>query len=228
MYVINNTIYGNLTKGVDFATGDYAHVFRNNACFLNVTGNWSGAHSNAIIDHNSYDGSWQPLGPVASASDFLSTSSTGMDGARGADGSLPNLNFLKLDLSSDLIGAGVAITTPYSIPYTGPHPDLGAYESSDNTRSANQADDMGEITGVEDQILKGVMVYPNPVTDKLNIAAGEGTLNASFKLYDSRGVLLREGLINGIEVVDMSSYSPGLYILHVKTGGVVRMTKIIK
>ena len=50
---------------------------------------------------------------------------TGVDGPRLADGSLPDLDFLKLSPDSDLIDAGVNV----GLPYNGSAPDLGAFES---------------------------------------------------------------------------------------------------
>ena len=47
--------------------------------------------------------------PGVSNADFLSVSSTGMDGARGSNGSLPVTNFLKLATGSDLINAGTNV-----------------------------------------------------------------------------------------------------------------------
>ena len=49
---------------------------------------------------------------------------SGMDGARQADGSMPNLRFLKLATGSDLINAGVNV----GLPYVGTAPDIGAFE----------------------------------------------------------------------------------------------------
>ena len=227
VYVINNTVYGNGTSGIDFYSYNLANVFRNNACFSNAT-NWTGTHTNAIIDHNSYDASWQPTGPVASSADFLSLDSTGVSGPRQANGSLPNLNFLKLKLSplSDLVGAGVAITTPYSIAYTGPHPDLGAYESSDASQSAYLVDQpTGYPELINDKDL--FVVYPNPVKDKLTISLNDKA-QVSIKLYNSKGIKLYEGIAAGTTTLDMSSYAPGLYIMHVEIGGELKVAKIIK
>jgi uncharacterized repeat protein (TIGR02059 family) len=61
---------------------------------------------------------------TVSDGDFQSVSTTGMDGPRQADGSLPVLNFLKLAKGSDLIDAGVDVGQAYD----GKAPDLGAFE----------------------------------------------------------------------------------------------------
>jgi uncharacterized protein (TIGR02145 family) len=67
--------------------------------------------------------SWQ-LGFTLSNSDFLSVDSTGTDGPRQSDGSLPVLNFLRPSSTSRLIDRG----TNVGLPYSGTAPDVGAYE----------------------------------------------------------------------------------------------------
>jgi hypothetical protein len=67
--------------------------------------------------------SWD-LGLTPSSSDFESLSDSGFMGPRNADGSLPNLNFLKLRAGSQMIDRG----TNVGLPYSGVAPDLGAYE----------------------------------------------------------------------------------------------------
>lgn len=71
------------------------------------------------VDHNSWNG-----GISVSDADFLSLDSTGVSGARGNNGELPVLNFLKLASGSDLIDAG----TEVGISHSGNAPDIGAFE----------------------------------------------------------------------------------------------------
>lgn len=99
---------------------------------------------------NSWDTS---LGVTVSDADFLSTSTTGWDGARAADGSLPVLTSLHLQPNSDLVDRG----TNVGLPFNGAAPDLGAFEtgpplvSSDGgaggTTSTGGAMSAGGITG---------------------------------------------------------------------------------
>jgi hypothetical protein len=56
--------------------------------------------------------------------DFQSLDTTGITGARQADGSLPELKFARLVSTSDLIDAGVNV----GLSYSGAAPDIGAYE----------------------------------------------------------------------------------------------------
>ena len=64
-------------------------------------------------------------GFVTDAADFESTDISQLIQARKADGSLPDVTFMKLKTTSDLIDKGVVIE---GIPYLGAAPDLGAFE----------------------------------------------------------------------------------------------------
>lgn len=131
---VRHNFYNNIAwknpKGIEFPTNDLAHVFRNNIVFDN-TQNWAGSFSNSLRDHNSNDPS-----PVASSADFISTDTTGISGKRKSDGSLPDINFMKLASGSALIDAGINVGTAYN----GTAPDLGAYESGTVTVPAATTD----------------------------------------------------------------------------------------
>lgn len=111
----NNGSGGGFNFGVQYTAED---VLRNNVNFGDAR------YINSSADH-SYN-SWN-LGLTVSSADFVSISTTGMDGERNEDGSLPYLPFLRLHESSDLIDRGVDVG--YS--YNGSAPDLGAYESGE-------------------------------------------------------------------------------------------------
>jgi MYXO-CTERM domain-containing protein len=133
----NNTAFQN---GTDFnmlsgpsnapiqLTGALAHILRNNISFTNKTANMGGADT----QFNTWD-----LNITPKAADFLSitdptVSGTGQAieasspalGPRQADGSLPNVDFLKLAGGSQMIDKG----TDVGLPFAGAAPDLGAYE----------------------------------------------------------------------------------------------------
>lgn len=67
---------------------------------------------------------------VVTDADFVSVDSTGISGPRKADGSLPDINFLKLAQGSSLIDAGVNI----GLAYNGAAPDIG-YQEYETTSS---------------------------------------------------------------------------------------------
>lgn len=68
--------------------------------------------------------SWQN-GIVANATDFVSLDIDLLASARNEDGSLPDINFMKLVSGSDLIDAGINV----GISFNGAAPDIGPFES---------------------------------------------------------------------------------------------------
>jgi uncharacterized repeat protein (TIGR02059 family) len=103
--------------GFNFWDSNVANNFKNNIDFANlgkmyILPQW-------ISTNNSWNG-----GVSVADNDFISLSSTGLDGPRQSDGSLPVSSFLQLATGSDLIDKGVDV----GLPYGGSAPDLGAYE----------------------------------------------------------------------------------------------------
>jgi len=120
---------GNRTDGV-ILTGANAHVMKNNIAFPNKTAYIGGDYASG--EYNTWN-----LNITPAASDFLSiddpsmtitgkdlSTMEGMLGPRKADGSLPDVDFLKLKSGSQMIDKG----TDVGLPYAGRSPDLGAYE----------------------------------------------------------------------------------------------------
>jgi len=116
----NNTSYKNGDYGYmwDFISPAPAQDFKNNVSFSDRVVR-RGAETDG--SNNSWNGAVS-----VTAADFLSTSSVGVDGPRQADGSLPNLNFLRLTASSDLINAGINV----GLAFLSTAPDMGALEST--------------------------------------------------------------------------------------------------
>ena len=124
--VYNNTSYRNGGYGFNILNTsvsdgqELSRIYRNNVAYYNS--DTLNIETDALYthDHNSWD--WPPV--AITNADFISVDSVGITGPRQIDGSLPDLNFLKLSPSSNLIDAGIDI----GLPYNGLAPDLGAYE----------------------------------------------------------------------------------------------------
>jgi hypothetical protein len=117
---------GNVT-GTIILTGSLAHIMRNNIGFPNNNSNMMGVDTM----FNSWD-----LNITPANSDFASVTDPSVNmkgmgiegmgamGPRQADGSLPNIDFMRLSATSRMIDKG----TDVMLPYVGAAPDLGAYE----------------------------------------------------------------------------------------------------
>ena len=123
----NNTSYNNGTQYNLLAspagepdttiilTGSLVHKMRNNIGYPNKNTNMGGVDT----AFNTWD-----LNIVPADGDFVSVSDAGFMGARQADGSLPDIDFMKLPAGSPMIDKG----TNVSLPFVGSAPDLGAFE----------------------------------------------------------------------------------------------------
>jgi hypothetical protein len=142
---------GTRTDGV-ILTGDKVHIMRNNLAFPNKTEYITGY--GVDTQFNTWD-----LNLTPAAKDFLSitdpsVSGTGQTiettspalGPRQADGSLPNVDFMKLAAGSAMIDKG----TDVKLPFVGVAPDLGAYEygaTGGNSGGTGGATGSGGSTG---------------------------------------------------------------------------------
>ena len=144
--VYNCVAYHNSAVGFDF---EYSNVdiVKNNVAYANTANTYSWG-ANATHDHNV--GFTSDLSITLTNADFLSIDSTGVTGARQADGSLPNLNFLHLSAGSKLIDAGVDV----GLPYTGKAPDLGAFEAQSGSTPAVPAYTSSAVANATPSILE--------------------------------------------------------------------------
>ena len=173
-YFYNNTGYKNgvnfnmlgydLSRNADAGMG----VYRNNIAFTGT------AVSNASGADASYN-SWN-LSVTVTAADFQSIDTAGIYGPRKADGSLPDLKFMKLVKGSDLIDKGTKLS---DIPYNGSSPDLGAYEYGD------------VITGISEENSRLSRSYANTKTNiKIGFSGKNTTVGSPGYLGTKSGITL--------------------------------------
>ena len=120
----NNTSYKNGSQFDMFSdavlSGGIVHVLKNNIAFPKVLRNTE----TSDMAFNTWD-----LDITPSENDFESIDDDGWMGPRKADGSLPDIPFLKLKEESGLVDKG----TDIGLPFAGEAPDLGAYETGMTT-----------------------------------------------------------------------------------------------
>lgn len=149
---------------------------------------------------------------VFTSSDFVSIDTTGVSGPRGSDGSLPNINFMRLSATSKLINIG----TDVGLPFAGSAPDLGAFE-------------YGSTLGLSDK----------PVQKEFKAIFSGGILSvkiedqfndlATLSLYNLNGqMLLKSSFYSNDTEIDCSLLQNGFYILELSYGLKHFVSKIIK
>jgi hypothetical protein len=76
-----------------------------------------------------------------------------------------------------------------------------------------------------------VIIYPNPVTDILNvnIASLQNNLTTIASLFDTNGKLIYSGeMANGTNIIDMAKFAKGVYLLKLKNSVETQDIKVIK
>jgi hypothetical protein len=143
----NCLAFSNLVKGFDQNNNKGSMTLYNCTAFSNGSYNYSitsalPSGKTATVTNCVYHGtggknlggfvvqttnSWMNPPFVVTDADFASIDPNAAYGARNADGSLPNIAFMRLAPGSDLIDGG----TDVGLPYNGSAPDLGAFEHID-------------------------------------------------------------------------------------------------
>jgi hypothetical protein len=162
--------------------------------------------------------SWTIPIPV-SQGDFVSLDTTGIRGPRKADGSLPDLGFMRLAAGSPLINAGTNI----GLPFNGSAPDLGAFEYvSPNTVMKNTS------IAAEYSLQQN---FPNPFNPETSIGftlprEAAVVLSVHDLLGRECGVLVKGTVAAGEHSVrwNASGVSSGVYFYRLTVDG-VSMTK---
>lgn len=156
-------------KNISFSSTNIANslIIKNTISFL---GNSSDGYSATAT--NIANNSWQN-GLIANASDFVSLEINLLTSPRKEDGSLPDIDFMKLVPNSDLIDKGVDV----GLPFSGAAPDLGAFESAT----------LGlKVYGIFEQ---GIFNYPNPFSTETHVVFNtKETSKIGISIYNLMGV----------------------------------------
>ena len=201
----------------------YDHVLKNNLSYQKGFGFQNIANidtsKNTLVTN-----SWQ-LNLSLSDADFISLDINLLTAPRKADGSLPDIDFMKPAQGSKIIDAGTNIGFKYS----GSAPELGAIEVSYPT---GVRDNEGSVP--EKFLL--FQNYPNPFNPETNIEYSVGSREyVSLRIYDSLGrkiaTLVNEFQSPGTYSVRLSAVnyqlSSGVYFYTLITGNFSQTKKMI-
>jgi len=83
-----------------------------------------------------------------------------------------------------------------------------------------------EVLSVRDNLLSQIEIYPNPVSNVLNVRTPAGLTVENAQLFDVLGKNTGAQLVNG--QLDVSQLARGVYILNLETSGGTLTQKVVK
>ncbi len=102
---------------------------------------------------------------------------------------------------------------------------LAGWELDDASTFVEENSDC-ETLSISEDFISDFIVYPNPANGQVNINLNAP--NASFKLYTIKGqILFEKELAQGINSVNISDFSSGLYVVAIQSEGSVTTKKLV-
>ena len=82
--------------------------------------------------------------------------------------------------------------------------------------------------GIFNTITNGIVIYPNPVKNKLTIEYIGNINKLDFEILNSIGQVIYKGNLFEKTVVTTASFSPGVYLIKLESGKTFEFKKIVK
>ena len=211
----NNSFGSNWGGGFNFNVDGVAYYIKNNISYDDEPEAATlGVKTN--VNHNSWDGSVS-----VTNSDFVSLDGSELALPRKDDGSLPDINFLRLAAGSDLIDAGVNV----GLAYTGANPDLGPGEVQNGTViipnptfiSASIANVSPSLLTLTYDITLNNSVIPAASSFSVIVNSQARTVN-SVSISDKKVNLTLSSAVKSGETVTVSYTKPTTNPLQASTG----------
>lgn len=104
-----------------------------------------------------------------------------------------------------------------------------ATDAAGNTETASFTVTVTSATGIDPLSGTAIKVYPNPVTDVVNIITGNPSDNGFYNITSISGTIVARGAIsNGQATANMDKLSSGIYIVRVQIGSIHTSHNIVK
>ena len=142
-----------------------------------------------------------------------------------------------VDLTGSPIGGtynGTGVTTNYFDPSaTGAGTFMVTYNYTDNNNCSNsdtQPIRVDLCTGIKNNNLENISVYPNPTKDIFTIDFKSSDINkAKIEVFDAIGKLvITQTITNSLTTISLDSYAKGIYFVRVTSTEVNKTIKVIK
>jgi len=86
-----------------------------------------------------------------------------------------------------------------------------------------------EQTKLTDNFNSNIQIYPNPVNDKITIDMVDVTENTTVTIINFAGqTIYSNNITDSKTIIDLSSYSPGIYMAKIVSNGTSKTIKLVK
>ncbi|WP_194767127.1 right-handed parallel beta-helix repeat-containing protein [Tamlana sp. I1] len=201
-------------RNINFSSSNIAEKLeiKNTISYAPTSGSDSYRATTLIVQNNS----WQN-GLTTNNSDFESLDINLLLAERKADGSLPDVEFMKLVAGSDLIDAGMDV----GLPFNGTAPDIGPFETG--------------TLGINDFVFEaGIANYPNPFSEETRIIFNlKQALKLNIAVYNLMGIKVFDfndktyPAGNNTLTLKRNNLASGNYLLVLKGEDQLRTSKLI-
>ena len=104
-----------------------------------------------------------------------------------------------------------------------------ATDAAGNTETASFTVTVTSTTGIDIVTSTEVNVYPNPVTDIVNITTGNSADNGTYSIVSISGTIVSQGIIaNGKATANLENRSGGTYLVQIQLGSLHSSYRIVK
>jgi hypothetical protein len=132
-------------------------------------------------------------------------------------------NDIDAEAASDNFGHSVSISDDGSIVAIG-----GPYNEGNGPGSGHVRVFEFISTDIESLEKSGISIYPNPTSGKLYFNSGSNCIQ-SITIFDMSGKqLIRKATIDKNEVMDLSGYAGGNYLISIQIGNHIYTTTIVR
>lgn len=83
------------------------------------------------------------------------------------------------------------------------------------------------LTDIQEEFLKGIMIFPNPTNGKLNISGIASGIEIMVTIFSSTGKSLQVIALKNDGAIDVSHLSAGVYFVKLEDGNSVRFEKVV-
>jgi hypothetical protein len=83
------------------------------------------------------------------------------------------------------------------------------------------------LTSIQEQPLNGILIFPNPTKETLNISGIRPGTKIQASMISSDGKTLFTFILNADGQIDVSNLSTGIYFLKLEDGVSVRYEKVV-